>query len=263
MRIGDILEHFLSRAGWVDRTRTVDRIIVGDPSVDVDRCAVAWIPDRDAIDQTERRGIRLLMVHEPTFWDHFDRDPEGEAGGRDKRRRIEDAGITIVRNHDCWDRWPDVGVPWSWARFLRLPGPPARMDDAGYRHRYDIDPVPFDAFAASVAARTAELGEGAVEVVGDGDRLVSRVGIGTGCIADVATFLALGCDVCICTDDGSAYWRDIQHARDLDLPVICVNHATSEEPAMAALADYINRHLNGVAAEHLPQGCRFRRIGQA
>jgi len=76
-------------------------------------------------------------------------------------------------------------------------------------------------------------------------------------------FLSLDCDVCICTDDGSAYWRDIQHARDLGLPVICVNHATSEEPAMAALADYINRHLDGLAAEHLPQGCRFRRIGPA
>ena len=31
MKVRDVLEHFLSRAEWVDRRGTVDRVIVGDP----------------------------------------------------------------------------------------------------------------------------------------------------------------------------------------------------------------------------------------
>jgi hypothetical protein len=40
MRVTDILEHFLTRANWVDPEKTVDRVIVGDPNKDVDRCLV-------------------------------------------------------------------------------------------------------------------------------------------------------------------------------------------------------------------------------
>jgi hypothetical protein len=43
--------------------------------------------------------------------------------------------------------------------------------------------------------------------------------------------------------------------------VIRVNHATSEEPGMMALAQYVNENLPGVTATHLPQGCRFRLVG--
>ena len=44
MKVREILEHFLSRAPWVDRTKTVDRVIVGDPEKEVSRCLVAWMP---------------------------------------------------------------------------------------------------------------------------------------------------------------------------------------------------------------------------
>jgi hypothetical protein len=49
MKPVDVLEHFLSRADWVDRAKTVDRIIVGDGEIDVDRCVVTWIPSMAAL----------------------------------------------------------------------------------------------------------------------------------------------------------------------------------------------------------------------
>jgi len=42
MRVSAVLEHFLSRADWIDRAKTVDRVIAGDPDADVDRCIVTW-----------------------------------------------------------------------------------------------------------------------------------------------------------------------------------------------------------------------------
>ena len=49
MKVSDILEHFLSRADWVNRDTTVDRVITGDPDTHVDRCLVTWMPSSKAL----------------------------------------------------------------------------------------------------------------------------------------------------------------------------------------------------------------------
>ncbi len=73
--VKDILEHFLSRANWVDREHTVDRIIVGDPEKRVDRCLVTWMPSFAALRHMVGHEIELLVCHEPTFWDHLNDRP--------------------------------------------------------------------------------------------------------------------------------------------------------------------------------------------
>ena len=261
MKVKDIGEHFLSRVDWVDRDNTVDRIIVGDPERDVQACLVTWMPSFDAIRTTVARGVSLLVCHEPTFWDHGDDTPGRKPRVSEKLRFIHEHGLTILRNHDCWDRWPKIGIPWAWASFLGLKGAPAVLGADGYQHRYDIAPVPFEEFAREIAARTATIGEPLVEGVGDPEQPVSKIGIGTGCGCNVFTYLDMGCDCCIICDDGTAYWRGVQYAEDLGIPVICVNHATSEEPGMVTLTQYINEEIEGVTAEHLVQGCRFKLIG--
>jgi len=261
MKVSDVLEHFLSRADWVDRSSTVDRIIAGDPDTDVDRCLVAWMPSVAAIREATERGVDLLMCHEPTFWNHRDDHPGSTAAGLAKLRLIEESGLVVMRNHDCWDRWPDVGIPWAWARFLGLQGRPAAIGADGYQHRYDIAPVPFGEFARSVAAQTSTIGAPLVEASGDPSRPISKIGIGTGCGCSVFTYLDMGCDCCVICDDGASYWQHVQHAADQGVPVVCVNHGTSEEPGMATLADYINQKIHGLAAEHLDQPCPFVIVG--
>jgi len=260
MKIREILEHFLQRADWVDRAETVDRVIIGEDDKNVGSCAVTWMPGFEAIRDVVRRGYELLICHEPTFWDHFDKNPDENPDCREKLRFIRESGLTILRNHDCWDRWPDIGIPSAWANFLGLDGPPAATARRGAQCRYDIEPIAFDRFAADVARRTAAIGQPAVEVVGDPDKPVSRIGVGAGCISRVDTYLQMGCDCCITVDDSACYWGAVQHARDLGVPVICVNHCTAEEPGMVTLTRYINESIDGLAAEHLPQGCRYRLV---
>jgi len=263
MKISGVVEHFLSRADWVDRDETVDRIILGDPDKDVGRCVVAWIPSFAAIRAVVERGVGLLVCHEPTFWDHFDHAPQAKPRCAEKLGFIRRHNLSIVRLHDTWDRWPEVGIPWAWGRALGLPGPPAEIGNRGYQHRYDIDPVPFDEFAHRIAAHTAPLGEPTIEVDGAPETLVSKIGIGTGCAVGVPAYLGMGCDCCVLTNDGSSYWRDVQRCQDLGIPTITVDHGTSEEPGMATLARYINEQVDGLAAEHLVQGCRFRLVEAA
>ena len=259
-RVKEVLEHFLSRCDWVDREETVDRVIVGDPEKEVDRCIVTWMPGFRALRAMVERGIDFMICHEPTFWNHRDdrpTDPQTE----EKLAFIQEHGITIARNHDCWDRWPDIGIPWSWAQFLELNGPPVEIGAQGYQHRYDIEPTSLDSFAAKVAERCSTIGEPQVQVTGAGDVEVSRIGIGTGCGCGIDAYIDMGCDCSIVCDDGSTYWSSIQRARDLGHPVIRGNHGTSEEYGMVTMTSYINHHIDGLTAEHLPHGSIFRLVG--
>ncbi len=263
MKASDILEHFLSRAVWVDRATTVDRIIAGEPGDDVDRCLVTWMPSFMALRYLVDHGFRLLICHEPTFWDHDnDRPVLDDPISQEKMAYIQEHSLIIIRNHDCWDRWPEVGIPWAWAKFLGFDGRPIRISPDGYQHRYDIEPTLLGVFASRVAERCREIGEPMVQLTGDPSCMVSRIGIGTGCGCDIPTYQGMECDCSIVCDDGSCYWQGIQKAQDAGHPVIRVNHGTSEEPGMLTLTNYINSHLDGMRAEHLPHGSTFQLLGE-
>jgi putative NIF3 family GTP cyclohydrolase 1 type 2 len=258
MRAIEINRHFLSRADWVDPDNTVDRVIAGDPEREVSRCLVTWISSFSACREAVERGVDLLITHEPTFYEHWDRDVDEELEGvRLKRELLEDSRLVVMRNHDAWDRWPGVGIPWAWGEFLEL-GDPAATTEAGWMHRYDMAPRPFGEFVDHVATCTARLGEPVLQVLGDPAGEVSRIGIGTGCACSLAAQLKMGCDCSIVCDDGTSYWRDLQLAQDQGHPVIRVNHGTSEEPGMRTMADHINEHLDGVEAEYLPHRPAYR-----
>jgi len=272
MKAIDLLEHFLSRADWVDGENTVDKIIVGDAEKDVSSGLVTWISRFAAVRDAVERGFDVLITHEPTFYSHRNEldaisgtdttlsVPEIQTARR-KKLFIDDSGLVILRIHDCWDRWPEIGIPWAWARFLELGERPAALGNENAQHRYDIAPVTVDELARRIARRTATIGEPSVQVVGDGAREVSKVGIGTGCICSVPVYMEMGCDVGVLCDDGATYWSRVQPAEDMDFPVIRVNHGTSEEPGMVTLTQYINDNVSDVRAEHLPHGSCFRLVG--
>lgn len=271
MTAADILERFLSAADWVDRAQTVDRVIIGDPTKEIRRVLVSWMSDFPAVRAAVDRKYDLLITHEPTFWTHRNeletisawdpQTPQGEIAAR-KRKFIEDSGLVILRCHDVWDGMPEVGIPWAWARFLGLGERPAAVGPGSYQQRYDIAPIALDAFARQVAAKTAAIGEPAVQVVGDGAAPVSKVGIGTGCYCDPLQYITLGCDVSIVCDDGNWYWERIQCAADAGHAIIRVNHGTSEEAGMVALTAYVRRVFPSLDVAHLPHGSCFRLVGR-
>jgi putative NIF3 family GTP cyclohydrolase 1 type 2 len=263
MRAIDIHHSLSNKANWIDKQKTVDRIIIGDPQKEINRTAVAWMATFDAVRFAVEKKYDLLVTHEPTFWEHQDEENgmHSSQTGREKKKFIENSGLVILRCHDTWDGFPDVGITSAWARFLGFTGKPASVHADGYQRRYDISPVPLDEFARSMAEKTAKIGEPAVQVVGKASQIVSKIGIGTGCACDIKIFMAMGCDLSIVCDDGTCYWRDLQFARDAGHAVIRVNHGTSEEAGMITLAKYITDTCPGVKADYLPHGSCFRLVG--
>lgn len=260
MKVADILEHFLAKADWIDRTNTVDRVLFGDPQKDVDRCLVTWMPNFAALRHAVDNGFKLIIGHEPLLYHHRDDKPEEQVHGQAKLEYARSNDLVVLRNHDAWDRWPEIGIPWAWREFLGLEGPPAATIRGDYQHRYDIEPVTLRAFAESVAQRCGAIGEPMVQVTGDLSQKVSKIGIGTGCGCKIENYLDMGCDCSVVCDDGSCYWAGIQMAEDIGHPVIRVNHGTSEEAGMVTLTNYINQNLE-IEATHLPHGSTFTLVG--
>ncbi len=258
MTANEILQQLLAACDWVNPAQTVDRIVAGDGDRPVRTVLVTWISSLAACRTAIARGVDLLVTHEPTFWRHLDDFPEPvDQYALAKQREIREAGLTILRLHDSWDRFPGVGIPFAWAQYLGLPGAPVATGMAGYLHRYDVAPTTAGAFARQVAVRTAALGEPVIQFAGDPGAVVSRIGTGTGCACDPAAYQAMGCDLAVVCDDGTCSWGHLQRAADLGLPVIRVNHGTSEEPGMLTLAAHLRAAFPGLQVEHLPHPCCY------
>lgn len=259
MRAEEILEHFLSRAPWVDRNNTVDRIILGDPKKEIKKVLVTWMSTLPAVRYAVENGFDMLMTHEPTFWIHANEvetlDSRSGSGMKLassdlKRKFIEQNGLVVERNHDVWDRFPEIGIPWALARFLGVAGQPCASGNSGYQLAFNVEPASASDLAKRVAERTASIGEPLVQLFGQGSARVTKLGIGTGCCCRPDTFLEMGCDGAIICDDGCTYWHDVSWAIEASLPLVRIGHGTSEEPGMVTLTDYINENMPGVTAEH-------------
>jgi hypothetical protein len=113
-----------------------------------------------------------------------------------------------------------------------------------------------------VAERTRPFGQQAVQLIGPPDKAVHHACIGTGAITPLLSWLIeYDVDLAICTDDGIAYWRDGGYTIDIEIPMIVVNHAVSEEAGMIALAKHLQTQFPDVPVHHIPQRCMYRLVG--
>lgn len=108
MKAIDIISGLFAAAIERDYSRSCDTCKAGDPNVEVTKVAVAMFPTPDLVRQVKEWGAQLLIVHEPMYYNHMDVHSE-EKWECEKRKRIEESGITIYRYHDHahWST-PDV-----------------------------------------------------------------------------------------------------------------------------------------------------------
>jgi putative NIF3 family GTP cyclohydrolase 1 type 2 len=243
---------------WVNWEATVDRFIMGDPETEVKGIAVAWQSRMAALQEAVKQGCNLFVTHEPTFYRHWDKldgifeQPHAAA----KKKFVEDNGLVIFRCHDTWDQMPKVGIVDSWGTHL---GFTEKLNKEQKHHAVYTSPhSTLGELAKHVAAATSYLNQEYVEMIGDPDTKVSKVGIGCGAITTYRIMIDLGADVIIGTDDGMRYWYSGAWALENKFPLILVNHATAEEPGVRNMATYISRLFPEVKTEFIPQGCMFK-----
>lgn len=243
----------------LNREHSVDRVIYGDPDLEIRSVAVCWLPSLSAIREAASFGANLAVTHEPTFYDHFE-FRNGAPCSRlaeaisVKQALLDKLGMAVIRCHDVWDARKVDGIPFEWARFLGL-GDPVRQE--AYMHVYRVTEQSARDFARCIAIRTAAVGQATVGFYGDPSRQIRSVGIGTGCYSDALDLFDLGADLAITVDDITRSWIVGSYANDTGNPVVVVNHGVSEACAMSALAECVRGMVPGVAVKVVEQGVSF------
>ena len=238
---------------------TVDRVIYGDPDREVSGISVCWMPYIDTIKEAKRLGTNVMVVHEPTFYTHW--DLQGKTNYSDavsvKKKNIDENQITIIRCHDVWDAMPQIGIPFIWGKFLGL-GEPYKVGK--YLLVYKIAHQKAIEFAKRIVRVTSVLGQEAIGFYGDQNRIISKVGIGTGCICDPWDLYKMGADIVISVDDIMRSWEVGEWCNDTGFPVIVVNHAVSEIPAMSSLSDLLVNKFPKLKIINIPQQSSYMTV---
>jgi putative NIF3 family GTP cyclohydrolase 1 type 2 len=249
---------------------SVDRIVVGDPETEVSHIGTCWLADWETCRRAVRDGVNLLVVHEPTFYTHWDLDektgdfyaaaPAGKeayfAAVRDKKAWILANKLVIIRCHDVTDKVGGFGIPFAFGEFLGF-----KKDDIvrsrPYYNVYRTAPRPAADVARSIARKLADFHQPGVAFYGDGKRVVDSVGVGTGCYCDPIEFMDLAPGLFIALDDVVRTWTQTVFAKDTGWPLVVINHGTSEEAGVRKLSEHLKTTYPERKVIHYAQGCTY------
>lgn len=255
------------------KPKTVDRFIIGDPATTIKKIGTCWMSDWKTCRKAVESGVNVLVTHEPTFYTHWDLDEkEGDYFSSpeytkqlylqqvDKKKKwINDNGLVIIRNHDTMDALKDKGIPFALGNFLGFSNSDI-IASRTYYNVYKLGSQTASGFAKKVAGKLSEIGQPGVAFYGDPDRLVTSIGVGTGCICDPMEFADLKPDLFIAIDDVVRTWIQTAYASDTGNPLIVINHGTSEEMGMRMLNQIIKQKFPGLETIHFNQGCTYKWI---
>ena len=249
----DFFNHMREIGTWVKWPHSIDGFITGDRESEVKGIAVVWQARTSALKKAVELGCNLIITHEQAQYFEQQICEEGVQPQCqiEKFKFAEEHGLVILRNHDVWDRMPKVGIVDSWGEHLGLGEPTARGD---VENVYASPAPTLHELAKYVLDKTRDLRQDSVEMVGDPNAKVTKVGIGCGAGTDYRKMAKLGADAVIGSDDGMHYWGDGSWALDSGIPLVLVTHCVSEEPGMKNLAAYLRKLYPDVKVEYVLQG---------
>jgi len=249
---------------------SVDRIVLGDPAAEVTGIGTCWLPYWETCRQAVRDGVNLLVVHEPTFYTHWDLDEKSpdlfaaSAAGRAAYLKAVEAKkawilankLVVIRCHDVLDKIGGFGIPHAFGKLLGF-GSGDIIRSKPYYNVYRTTPKKAVEAAREIARKMAEVGQPGVAFYGDKDRLIESVGVGTGCFCDPIEFMDLAPDMFIAIDDIVRTWTQTVYARDTGHPLVVVNHGATEEAGVRGLSEFLAKRYPGRKVIHYPQGCGY------
>jgi len=252
---------------------SVDRIIIGNGDNVVSKIGTAWMPYWKTCRKAVRQGINTLIVHEPTFYTHWDLDTKesdffsGDLPGRaayiqirDKKLKwINENGLVIIRCHDVLDKILGFGIPFALGKALGF-SERDLIRSKKYFNVYRINPKPAAEVATYIAGRLKVLGQPGLAFYGDENYSVSSIGLGTGCICNPLEFMDLEPDLFVAIDDTIRTWVQTVYSEDTGRPLVVINHGTSEEQGMRMLNAHLTEVFPNKEVIHLDQGCSYKWI---
>src|SRR6267378_4580619 len=118
----DVVDRIRQNIGVPWTEPTVDTFKDGDSTTRVTGVAVTMMATFEVLQRAAAAGANLVITHEPTFYDHFDRldvlENEHDALTAAKRAFIREHRMVVVRMHDHWHQRRPEPMSTSLARVL-------------------------------------------------------------------------------------------------------------------------------------------------
>lgn len=251
---------------------SVDRIIYGDPNTKIKKVGTCWMPYLQTLKDAKKQGVNVMVVHEPTFYTHFDLDEKGffqeqPSPGKemllkaveDKKKWLDDNDMVIIRSHDVMDIVKEFGMPFAFGQALGFDNSDI-IRSRNYYNVYKIEPQPAGVVAKKIAQKLKVLDQPGVGFYGDEERIVKSVGLGTGMIANPLKIHDLEPDLFITIDDTVKTWIEGTFSEDTGYPMVVVNHGTSETSGMKTLNEFLTKKIDDIDFIHFKQGCSHKWI---
>ncbi len=101
MKCTELIDELKAMAAHkVDEAHTCDTVKSGNPDTEVTKVAVSMFATPEIVKKASAFGAELLIVHEPTYYNHFDSDKNDSVPASLKEKLIKESGITVFRFHD-------------------------------------------------------------------------------------------------------------------------------------------------------------------
>lgn len=267
MTIQDVIDAIVAAIPGAPRENSVDTFKVGYPSARLRGIATTFLATSDVIKRASDRGANLIITHEPTFYNHLDDTEwlEGDAVYASKRQLAEERGMAIWRFHDYWHLVEPDGVLTGMLKRLRWEDAPVSVRDRNDMPSIcQIEPVTLQQLAAHFKA---SLGiPHPLRAVGDPSMRCRRVALILGAYGGRRHMEFLrdaDVDVLVIGEvpewETNIYVSDAQSA-GMQLALLEVGHAYSEEPGMEWLAEWLRPMVADIPVMHVPAGNPFVRL---
>ena len=232
-------------------------LLAGDPDAEVTAVATCWSPTLEVLRQAADLGANLVISHEPLTYRVCGRDPEAGLSWYEERhptakvpnqKRLAFAaanGLSVYRYHSNWDWAPTYGMVDMLARLLELGAP-----TGGERFAPVYTIAPATVRALGERARR-QLQTGPLRLLGDPERVVTRVAICQGGFGQMFTFPELA----VKGGAEAAFWGEmldytIRYCVETDLAGVELGHFNSEHPGMAGMAEFLRERLTAETPVH-------------
>jgi putative NIF3 family GTP cyclohydrolase 1 type 2 len=250
LTIQKIINELIKSVPMVENT--VDTLEFGDPSEEVSKVAVAFMPTFDVIKHAIQLGANLLICHEGIFHSH--RVAGKSSVGNTKLKMINDAGIAIYRFHDYYHRYKPDGImegmiqSLKWGAFVEENQETATI--------LQVSTVSVKGVIEDIKGK---LGIDSVRYVGDLAMECNRIGLLVGYRGGAETAIPVfeNNNVDLVIYGEGPEWETPEYVRDAisqgeNIALIILGHLESEEPGMEYLVYLLREKFPQVPIHFIP-----------
>lgn len=244
---------------WNDET--VDKFKIGNPDDQVTGIAVCMFPDMATLRKAVAQNCNLLIVHEPTFYNHLDDTVQfkNDPVYLKKRTYIDQHHLIIFRFHDHWHRTSPDGIYVGMVN--KLGWKANEVDNSMVFFKFPEQTV--NDFAKKIQEK---LTGSQMRIVGDREMKFTNVALSVGAPGEDSHIKLLNNNFTQVLVAGEAReWETYEYVLDASMlgmkkAAIFTGHIPSEEAGMEYCAEWLKTFIKSVSVRYIENGPSFHPV---